>query len=288
MARIGARYPKYCKYTVEINPDGTENEIMSVGAVMGKAININATINAEAQNQYADDGIAESATEFTGGTIEIELNDMIDSVESDMLGGTITDDDEFLSSADDNAPYMRVGYVEPHLLNNQKLYRGVVFFRTKFSPPNTEAATKGETITFGSSTMSGTLMRNKDHNYRIRKTFNSEEQAVAWLNQQLNIGGSIPELTQTSVPTDGATGASKTDPIVITFSNPVDHGNATFLNATTHAVIPATKAFDGTKKVLTITPAEPLEGLTQYLVVLDITDAYAQNLSVAISFTTEE
>lgn len=285
MARIGARYPKYCKVIVTQNPDGSENETLQPGAVAGKAINVNTTVEAKPVMQYADDGVAETAAEFTSGTLELELNDIIDSVEAELLGSTIADG-VFISNGDDNAPYVRLGYVEAHLLNNVKDFRVVIFPRVKFAPPNTEAATKGESITFGSATMNGTIMRDKDGNWRMRKTFPTQQQAVAYLNQQVNIGGTIPSLTQTSVPENGATDASKTDPIVITFSNVVDHGNATLLNASTHAVIAAAKAFDGTKKILTITPTAELAASTEYLAVLDITDAYAQQLNAAISFTT--
>ena len=167
-----------------------------------------------------------------------------------------------------------------------KDYRVVIYPRVKFAPPNTEATTKWQTITFGSSTINGTIMRDKDGVWRMRKTVATQPEAVAWLNSQTNIGGTIPSLTKTSVPADAATGASKSDPIVITFSNVIDHGNATLLNASTHAVIAATKVFDGTKKILTITPSAELAATTQYLVVLDITDAFAQNMSAVIGFTT--
>lgn len=286
MARIGARYPKYCKVTVTQNPDGSENEVLSPGAVAGKAIGVNTTISADAVMQYADDGVAETAAEFTSGTVALELNDIIDSVEADLLGGTIDTDGVYVSNGDDNAPFVRLGYVESHLLNNVKEFRSVIYPRVKFAPPNTEAATKGASITFGSATMNGTIMRDKDGAWRLRKTFATQAEAVTFLNAQVNIGGEIPGFTQTSVPANGATDASKTDPVVITFTNVVDHGNATLVNAGTNAVVSATKAFDGTKKVLTITPAAALGATTEYLIVLDVTDAYAQQLSAVISFTT--
>lgn len=286
MARTGARYPKYCKVTVTQNPDGTENEVLSVGAVAGKAIGVNSTINADAVMQYADDGVAETAAEFTSGTVALELNDTIDGVEADLLGSEITEDGVFISHGDDNAPYVKLGYIEAHLLNNVKDFRAVIYPRVKFAPPNTEAATKGQSITFGSATLNGTIMRDKDGAWRLRKTFATQAEAVSFLNTQLNIGGTIPSFTQTSVPANSATGASKTNPVVITFSNVVDHGSATLINGSTNAVVSATKVFDGTKKILTITPAAALAATTEYLVVLDVTDAYAQPLSAVISFTT--
>lgn len=286
MAKIGVRYPRYCPYTITQNPDGTETENLGTGKVMGKATSVNVTINAEAQTQYADDGPAEVVAEFTGGTIADGLNDLVDTAESELLGHEIDEDGVLIARSDDNAPYVRRGHVGSHLLNNQRLYKATVYMRVKYSPPSAEYTTKGQTINFGDVTLNGALMRNADGEWKQEKTFDNQAAAVAWLNEMLNIGGTPPEFTLTSVPANGATGASKTDPIVITFTNVIDHGNATLVNASTNAVVSATKAFDGTKKILTITPAAALGANTEYLVVLDVTDAYAQQLSAVISFTT--
>ena len=286
MARIGARYPKGCPYTVTQNSDGTEDEALLLGKVLGKAISVNVTVNQDDGEQHADDGLAEAANGFTGGTIALELNDLTDESESFVTGSVFSEDGELISDADDNPPFMRFGYVEPHQLNNVKSYRAIVFMRVKFSPPGSDSQSKAASTTFGSSTLNGKIMRNKDGKWRRRKTFATQSEAVAYLNQMVNIGGTIPTFSQTSVPVNGATGASKTDPIVITFTNVVDHGNATLVNASTNAVVSAAKVFDGTKKILTITPAAALAATTEYLVVLDVTDAYAQQLSAVISFTT--
>lgn len=287
MAKIGVRYPRYCPYTIVQNPDGTETEVLGTGKVMGKATSVNVTVNAEIQRQAADDGDAEVVAEFTGGTIANGLNDLVAGVESELLGHELAEDGELIARSDDNAPYARVGFIGSHLLNNQRLYKATVYMRAKYSPPGAEYTTKGQTVTFGDVTLNGALMRNADGVWKKEKTFTTQSEAVAYLNNLLNMGGEPPELTYTSVPAAGATGASKADPIVITFANVIDHGNATLVNAATNAVVPAAKSFDGTKKVLTITPNAALSAETEYLVVLDITDAYAQNLSAVINFTTE-
>ena len=287
MAKIGVRYPKYCPYTVTQNADGTETETLGTGKVMGKAMGIDTTINADAVDQFADDGIAENTSEFTGGTIKNELNDLIDSAAAEILGSTITDG-ELISNSDDNAPYMRHGFIVPKVLNNVKLYRAITYMRVKYAPPSESFNTKGKSIAFGSTTISGTIMRNKDKQWKREKTFDTEAAALAYLNEKMNITGTHDALTLTPVPANNATAVAVGSAITLTFNNPIDHGNAALINATTDAVVQSTKAFNGGKTVLTITPTSALTAATKYAVVVaGMADAYGQSLpDTVIKFTT--
>ncbi len=288
MALIGVRFPRYCPYTVTTNPDGTEVEEFGTGKVMGKATSVNVTINAEPQYQYADDGVAETVTEFTGGTIANELNDMIDSVEAELLGKE-TVDGMVQSKSDDNAPFVRVGFIEPHMQNNKRQYKVQVYTRVKYAPPGKSLTTKGQTVTFAGVTISGAIMRDADGVWEKHQTFETVEGAVACLNEQMHMTSVSPAaLTVTSVPAASATSVSTTAAIKLTFNNPVDHGGVSLINASTGAGIVTTKTFDSAKKVLTIQPKSSLTASTSYYIVTaGIVDAYNQQLAdQSIKFTT--
>lgn len=289
MALIGVRFPRYCPYTVTTSQDGTESEEFGTGKVMGKAMSVNVTINAEPQYQYADDGVAETVTEFTGGTIANELNDMIDSVEAELLGKS-TVDGMIQSKSDDNAPYVRVGFIEPHMLNNKRQFKVQIYTRVKYSPPGKSLTTKGQTVTFAGVTINGALMRDASGVWEKHQTFETIEGAVACLNEQMYMSSADPEeLTMTSVPAENATSVSTTADIKLTFSNPIDHGGVSLIKASTGEGIPATKTFDSTKKILTINPKSSLSASTAYFVVTaGIVDAYNQQLEdQSVKFTTK-
>lgn len=287
MALIGVRYPRYCPYTIQQQEDGSELEILQTGQVMGKATRVNVTINAEAVTQYADDGPAEVVTEFNSGTVQNDLNDLTAQTEADLLGKTLSDG-EIISSGDDNPPYCRVGWVESRILNNARSYIGQVFLRAKYSPPSKDLQTKGQTITFTGASLTGTLMLNADGNYERHKQFATVAEALAYVDQLCNMGGTPPELTVTTSPENDASDVGVSSPIVATFSNIIDHGNAALFDATTYAAVPFTSAFDSTKKILTVTPSAPLTASTKYLFTLTgVTDAYNQTMeNTAITFTT--
>lgn len=288
MASIGVRYPRYCPYTINVQDDGSETEVLGVGKVMGKAMSVNVTINAEAVTQYADDGPAEVVAEFNSGTVANENNDLIASVEAELLGKTLTESGEVISSGNDSPPYCRVGWIESRMLNGNRSYIGRIYTRVKYSPPSLELQTKGESITFGSVTLNGTIMLDKDGNWERHQDFPTLNQAIQYLNQWLNMGGETPELTFTSVPENDASDVEATSSIVITFSNVIDHGDAALFNATTYDSVEATVSFDKTKKIVTIQPTESLLASTKYMVVLSgVTDAYNQTLeNTVITFTT--
>ena len=288
MASIGVRYPRYCPYTINVQDDGTETEVLGVGKVMGKAMSVNVTINADAVTQYADDGPAEVVAEFNSGTIANENNDLVASVEADLLGKTLTEDGEVISGGDDSPPYCRVGWIESRMLNGKRSYIGQIYTRVKYSPPSKELQTKGESITFGSVTLNGTIMLDKDGNFERHKDFPTLNQAVQYLNQWLNMGGETPELTFTSDPENNATDVPIASSITVTFSNVIDHGDASLFNASNYDSVPASISFDATKKIITVKPDENLLASTKYLLVLTgVTDAYNQMLEDTIaSFTT--
>lgn len=288
MALIGVRFPRYCPYTVTTNPDGTEVEEFGTGKVMGKASSVNVTVNAEPQYQYADDGVAETVAEFTGGTIANELNDMIDSVEAELLGKS-TVDGMIQSKADDSAPFVRVGFIEPHVINNQRQYKVQIYTRVKYAPPGKSMTTKGQTVSFAGVTINGALMRDASGIWEMHQTFGTLEGAVACLNEQMHMSSATPAtLTMSSTPAASATSVSTTADIKLTFSNPIDHGGVSLINASTGAGISATKTFDSAKKVLTIKPKSSLSASTSYFIVTaGIVDAYNQQLAdQSVKFTT--
>lgn len=77
-------------------------------------------------------------------------------------------------------------------------------------------------------------MLNADREYERHKDFATLNEAIAYIDNLLNMGGEIPELTVTTVPANDATGVALDADIVATFSNVIDHGNAALFDATTY------------------------------------------------------
>lgn len=288
MAKVGVRYPRYCTYTVTQNEDGTETETYGTGKVAGKAIQIDPSITADAVNQYADDAICESSAPFTGGTLKVEQSDLTIAAQAELCGHTITEDGVLVANADDEAPYVKFGFVYPSMVGGVSKYGVLCYDRVKFAPPSETFKTRGKTLEFQSSTINGTLMENKDGDWKHEKVCDTLTQAMSYLNTWLHMPSSHDALTCTPVPANNATGIAITVSAILTFNNPIDHGNAVLVKTSDDTIIASAKTFNGAKTVLTIDPTASLSNSTEYAIVLtNMTDAYGQTFADTVyKFTT--
>lgn len=99
--------------------------------------------------------------------------------------------------------------------------------------------------------------------------------------QTPDVTGAPTALALSSIsPLDGATAASKTGPIVLTFNNKIASEAVTIINSTSGDVVAATKSWDATGKVLTLTPTAALTASTKFIVsVAGVVDVYGQALA---------
>ena len=190
MAKIGLKYPVYAKYTE--NDNGTVT--YSDGTNIGKAIKADININVSDVKQYADDEIAEENHEFIDGTVTLETSDLSDVNRSVLLGHEIVketgDTTGEIVSKDTDAPiYVGFGFYARKQVDGKTFWRALWFPKMIFSEPNDSMETKGETITFGSDTITGSIRRNNDGEWKREKTFNKEADAIAWVKKKANMTG---------------------------------------------------------------------------------------------------
>lgn len=186
MAKIGMRYPVYRKMTITTGEDGKESVTYGTKTVMGKAISASVSITTSEAELYADDGLAESVKEFVEGQLSISTDDLEDSVEADLLGATVSEDG-IVNDADDYAPWVQVGFIISRMKGGKKQYRGVLYTKVQFAIPSEDNTTKGQTISFGTPTMTGTITSGSDGVWRKKSKW-AEDAATAqsWLDTQMS------------------------------------------------------------------------------------------------------
>lgn len=187
MAKIGLFKPKYSKITVGTDENGNETESYSAAKVFAKAISTTTSINTSDAKLYADDSVAETANEFVSGQLTFVGDDIEDAVEADISGAIVDETTGAIKNKDtDNAPYVRFGFLIRRKKNNEIQYRAVIFPKVKFSVPADDYETKGESIVFKSTTVVAEIMRNVEHDWRIKsKWMPSESEAEAWLDENI-------------------------------------------------------------------------------------------------------
>ena len=152
MATIGLDKLYYSKITED--KDG--NETYAKPAPLAKAMTAELSVELAEATLYADDGAAEIVKEFKSGTLSLGIDDIGASVASDLTGATIDDNYVLVSSTEDSADPGAVGFRAKKSNGKYKYYW---LYRVKFGIPATNLATRGDSITFSTPTIEGTILR---------------------------------------------------------------------------------------------------------------------------------
>lgn len=152
MATIGLDKLYYAKITEGANGD----ETYGTPQVLAKAISADLAPQIATAILYADDGAVENVQEFTSATITLGTADLASGVMADLLGATVDENGVVVSTAEDTSNYVAVGFRAKRSDGN---YQYMWLYRVKFGVPNNTLATKGDSITFNTPTIEGTVIR---------------------------------------------------------------------------------------------------------------------------------
>lgn len=198
MAKIGLSKPYCAKYS---NTGSTVT--YSEGALIGKAVELSIELEEGDDNiLYADNGPAESANTFSGGSLTLTTDDLLPDVMMKVLGvteETITSEDIKTETPkwynwddDQNTPYLGFGAIVKVQNNNVIGYQAVILPKIKLNNPSDTFTTQGETIEFGTPEISGTILRSDGEKHtwkKVSSVMNSEADAEAAIKQFLSIAG---------------------------------------------------------------------------------------------------
>lgn len=153
MATIGLDRLYYAPITEE---PITSEETYGTPVMLAKAISAGLSVELAEATLYADDGVAEIIKEFKNGKLTLGVDD-IGRVAAEILTGATTDDNGVLiSSSEDGGKPVAIG-LRAKKANGK--YRYFWLYRVKFGIPETNLQTKGDSITFQTPTIEGTVMR---------------------------------------------------------------------------------------------------------------------------------
>jgi phi13 family phage major tail protein len=152
MATIGLDSLYYAKITED------ENGIETYGTpkVLAKAMTAELSVELIEAILYADDGASEVVKEFKSGALTLGIDDIGSLVAQDLTGCKIDSNNVVVSRSEDGGSPVAVGFRAKKA--NGK-YRYFWLYRVIFSVPATTLATKGDSITFSSPTIEGTVFR---------------------------------------------------------------------------------------------------------------------------------
>lgn len=152
MATVGLDKLHYAAITEDENGE----ETYGIPVSLAKAMKADLSVELAEATLFADDGAAEVVKEFKSGTLSLGIDDIGTTAAQALAGAKIDDNGVLISASEDGGTPVAVGFRAKKA--NGK-YRYFWLYRVKFGIPATNLATKGDSITFQTPTIEGTILR---------------------------------------------------------------------------------------------------------------------------------
>lgn len=185
MAQFGAKRPRFAPTAT--TPEAALPTYNYTNVItIGKLVAANLTVTNASGELYADDALAEKVDMFASGSLELQTDDKTSEVHAALHGATLDEESgEVTDSADDVAPRGGLAYYKVLIRSGVRVYQAVFLPLVSAILGNDSAATKGSSITFGTSTTTFNVFRCNSGEWRIRKEFSTEAEAIAWCDEKL-------------------------------------------------------------------------------------------------------
>ena len=155
MATIGLDKLYYSKIT----EDASGNETYATPVTLAKAVSAELSVELAEATLYADDVAAEIVKEFKSGTLTLGVDDIGVDIAADLTGAQIDKNKVLISGGQDAGSPVAIGFRAKKSNGKYKYYW---LYRVKFGIPAASLATKGDSITFSTPSIEGTVLcRNK-------------------------------------------------------------------------------------------------------------------------------
>ena len=232
-----------------------------------KAVSCQVSITNNDAKLFADDGLAESDTSFSNGTVTAGVDEEDDVTSARLLGHAISQDGEMIRNSNDVAPYVGWGRVIRKMVNGVQKFKVEFLYKVKFSEPSQDDNTKGENLAFATSQLQGIISTLANGDWSKTETFDTLNDAIAYLESLL---GGTPPTVEYTVIYNANGGEGTITPVT------VDFGEAITLDDGTGLTAPENKEFVGWATTPTASapnvasPYKPTADVTLYAVWGDV------------------
>ena len=190
MARTGLSQSFYALYSAT----GTTVTYTN-GGTLGKAVSVSIEPeDSDSEIFYANNGPAESASSFGGGTLTITNDRLQLSGVAAVLGletasVTTPAGTSLTFPGGLNAPYVGYGTIAKMIVDGSTNWRAILLHKVQFQIPTGEFETQGETVEFEGHELTATILRDDTAagGWMTWADFSSEANASAWLQDKLGI-----------------------------------------------------------------------------------------------------
>lgn len=137
---------------------------------------------------YGDNRRVRHKKRFKNANVTLGVTTLPKEAQTVMFGRTEGTEGEIVSSNKDESQYVGLGlYATEEDSAGSKKFTAVWLFKTKFDDPGDDFETEGENIVFKTPSLSGTAETLANGEWRTKKQFDTEAEAVAWIKEQAGI-----------------------------------------------------------------------------------------------------
>lgn len=160
----------------------------SGGFKNGTAVGTDITPQYNEANLYGDNILQESTKEFKYADVTLNTTHMPIEAADIMFGHTIdTSTKEITYKASDTANYVGYGFYASEKIAGKTTYIAAVLPKVIFAEAAENYTTKGDSLEFKTPSVTGKAMPLDDGEWKVKKTFDTEAEAVAFIKEYLNI-----------------------------------------------------------------------------------------------------
>ncbi len=168
----------------------------SGGFKNGTAVGTDVTPQYNEANLYGDNILQEALKEFKYADVTLTTTHMPVVAANVMFGHTVdSETNEITYKASDSANYVGYGFYASEKINGETRYIAAILPKVIFAEAAENYATKGDSIEFKTPSVSGKAMALEDGTWKVKKPFDSEQEAVNFIKQYLNITEEATEET---------------------------------------------------------------------------------------------
>lgn len=152
--RIGCDHLVYAKMTTE--DSATSAPVYGTVKDAPGVISVNINPNAGQETLFADDGPYDTAVTLGQVSVEINKAELTTENKADLLGHEVDSHGAVVYSGSDVPPWVAIGF---RTLKSNGNYRYVWLYKGKFTDPEDNNETKGDSVAFQTDTISGQFVK---------------------------------------------------------------------------------------------------------------------------------
>ena len=149
--------------------DGTET--YGTPVMLAKAMKAELSVELAEAVLHADDGVAAVLKEFKSGKLSLGVDDLGRAAAEHLTGATTDANGVLVSASEDITKPVAIGF---RAQKADGRYRYFWCYRVKFGLPATNLQTKGDSISFATPTIEGTVMRRNKPDAKDRHPWKAE------------------------------------------------------------------------------------------------------------------